>query len=81
MQRTPVGNGGFDIAQLVCAIDEAIHLGDLEGGGEWLDHRCDAPAKDWRSVAAAVGKLEAVWRVLEDCDAMGMRYGIWRGVS
>lgn len=81
MRRTPVGNGRLDIAQLVGAIDEAIDLGDLEGGGKWLNHRCDAPAKDWQSVAAVVGELEAVWRGPEDCDAMRMIYGSGRGVS
>lgn len=34
----PVGEGGLDTAELVCAVDEAADLGDLERRREWLGH-------------------------------------------
>ena len=44
-ERTPVGEGGLDGAELVCALDEAADLRDGEGGGEGLCHDCDDA--DW----------------------------------
>lgn len=38
MARTPVGNCGLEVAQLVCAIDESRDVGLSQAIGDWVGH-------------------------------------------
>lgn len=42
MLPTPVCEGGLDVSELVRAVDEPAHFGDLEHGWQWFGHdvRC-----------------------------------------